>query len=125
MSSDQQEETKTKSEAILEIIGEALLEKKATHIVSLDVRGLTSITDFFVVCHANSDTQVKALAENVEDKMRENMHEKPWKREGLENKRWVVLDYVDVVVNIFLEEAREYYGLERIWNDAQKQVISD
>jgi ribosome-associated protein len=124
MSSEEQKET-SRSEAILEVVGEALLEKKATHIVALDVRGLTSITDFFVVCHANSDTQVKALAENVEDKMREEAGEKPWKREGMENKRWVVLDYVDVVVNIFIEEAREYYGLERIWNDAQKQVITD
>lgn len=112
-------------EHFVDVVGEALLEKKGSYIVALDVRGLTSMTDYFIVCHANSDTQVKALAENVEDKIRETFGEKPWQREGLDNKRWVILDYVHAVVNIFQEEAREYYGLERIWNDAKVKVFED
>lgn len=110
---------------LIDTITEALLEKKAERLIVLDVRGLTSITDYFIICHGGSDVQVKALAEKVDEATREHCDERPWKKEGLDLRRWVVLDYVNVVVNIFIEEAREYYQLERIWNDAQKTEVFD
>lgn len=110
---------------LLETIGEALLEKQALDITMLDVRELTSLTDAFVVCHAGSDVQVKALADNVAEQTREQLDEKPWQKEGLQERRWVILDYVNVVVHIFKKELRDYYNLERIWGDAEITKIED
>jgi ribosome-associated protein len=115
----------TQREKLVSVIGEALLEKKGEDIVRIDVSSLTSLTDVFIICSASSDIQVKALAENVERKTHEELHEKPWRSEGWENRRWIVLDYVDVVVNVFTQEAREYYALDRVWNDGRKTVIAD
>ncbi|MBP3192023.1 ribosome silencing factor [Natronogracilivirga saccharolytica] len=103
---------------LVPLIGEALLEKKAEMIRVLDVRNLTTLTDYFIVCQGGSDTQIKAIAHNVIDRIKEQSGENVWKKEGLENRKWVVLDYVDVVVHIFDEETREFYGLESMWNDA-------
>lgn len=110
---------------IVDLINNALLEKKATGIKVLDVRKLTTLTDFFVVCTGNSDTQIKALTNNVTQKVKEQSGEHVWRKEGLEGKKWVVLDYVDVVVHIFNEETRRYYGLETMWNDAKITQIED
>lgn len=107
------------------LINNALLEKKADSIKVLDVRKLTTLTDFFVVCTGNSDTQIKALTNNVTQKVKEHSGEHVWRKEGLESKKWVVLDYVDVVVHIFNEETRRYYGLETMWNDAKITQIED
>lgn len=113
------------SNALIDCIGEALLEKKAVDVTVLDVRELTTLTDAFVVCHAESDVQVKALANNVAQRTREQLDEKPWQTEGLQQQRWVILDYVNVVVHIFKQELREYYGLERMWSDATIKKIED
>lgn len=113
------------SETLIEAITEALLEKKAKEIVLLDVRGLTTLTDYFVVCHGTSETQIKALANSVLDKTREKIGEKAWKKEGLDARRWIILDYVNVVVHIFNEEKRNFYGIERMWNDAVRTEIKD
>lgn len=118
-------ETKVNSSLLIETISEALLEKKAKNIVVLDVRDLTTLTDFFVVCHGTSDTQIKALSDIVEEKTRENLGEKPWKKEGIDSRRWIILDYVNVVVHIFNQEKREFYGIERMWNDAIVTEIND
>lgn len=111
--------------ALLDAISEALLEKKAEDITLLDVRNLTTLTDYFIVCHAGSDVQIKAIADNVMEQTREKVGEKAWKKEGLETRRWVVLDYVNVVVHIFLRQQREFYGIERMWNDAEITKIED
>lgn len=110
---------------LINCVVEALLEKKAKDIVILDVRELTTLTDHFIVCHGTSDTQIRALANNVMDKTREQTGEKVWKREGMEARRWIILDYVNVVIHIFNQEKREYYGIERMWNDAVKSEIPD
>ncbi|MGM0739071.1 MAG: ribosome silencing factor, partial [Bacteroidota bacterium] len=110
---------------LVTIINEALLEKKAEKVRVLDVRNLTTLTDFFIVCQGNSDTQIKALANNVTEKIKEQTGEHVWRKEGLESRRWVVLDYVDVVVHIFNEETRSFYGLENMWNDAKVIDIAD
>lgn len=110
---------------LIDTITEALLEKKAKDIVLLDVQGLTSLTDYFIVCHGTSDTQVKALADNILDHTSKKLDEKAWNKEGLDGRRWVILDYVNVVVHIFNEEKREFYGIERMWNDAIRTDIKD
>ena len=96
-----------------QILGLAL-EKKAINIVALDVRGLSSLTDFFVICNGESDPQVKAITDNI----RKGTDHKPRHLEGYENQNWVLLDYFDIIVHIFKTEDRNYYILERLWADA-------
>jgi len=106
-------------------ISEALKEKKGEDIQLLDVGDLTTLTDYFVVCHATTDVQIKALANSVIMKAKEEHDENVWQKEGMESRRWVILDYVNVVVHIFNKQQREYYGFERMWNDAEITYISD
>lgn len=113
------------SDKLIEIISEALLEKKAEEIVILDVHELTTLADKFIICHATSDVQIKAIADNVSRQTGEQLQEKPWKEEGRETRRWVILDYVNVVVHIFKRELREYYALEKMWNDAEITKVED
>lgn len=110
---------------LIDAITEGLLEKKARDIVLLDVRELTTLTDYFVVCHGTSETQIRALANSVMGKVKETLGENAWKQEGLDARRWIILDYVNVVVHIFSEEKRNYYGIERMWNDAVVTEIKD
>lgn len=107
------------------VITDALLEKKGEEITILDVHKLTTLTDKFVVCHASSDVQIKALANNVLQATKEKLGEAVWKEEGRDSRRWVILDYVNVVVHIFKKELRDYYALERMWNDAEVTRVED
>lgn len=111
--------------ALLGVIHQALLEKKAEDIIQLDVRPLTTLTDFFIVCHASTDVQIKAIADNVMVKTKYELGEPVWNKEGLDTRRWVILDYVNVVVHIFKKELREFYNLEKMWNDAVSISIAD
>ncbi|WP_445666554.1 ribosome silencing factor [Fodinibius sp. AD559] len=113
------------SDKLIEVIGEALLDRKAEDITVLDVHELTTLADKFVICHANTDVQIKSIADNVNKETKEQLNEKAWKEEGRETRRWVILDYVNVVVHIFKKELREYYALERMWNDASVRKIED
>ena len=93
-------------------------EKKARDIVQIDIDELMSTNDYFIICSANTATQVRAIADNIEEKMEEagvNFLHKEGYREG----EWVLLDYGDTVAHIFQQEAREYYALERLWGDAK------
>ena len=110
---------------LVEHINEALLEKKAEHIKVLDVRNLTTLADYFIVCQGNSDTQIKALSDHVLETVKKQTPEQVWRKEGLDSKKWVVLDYVNVVVHIFDEQTRQFYGLENMWNDASITAIKD
>jgi ribosome-associated protein len=110
---------------LIDVIGEALLEKKAENIRLFDVRKITTLTDYFVICHGSSDTQVKALGDNVLEHVKKNCGEYVWKKEGQNSSRWIVLDYVNVVVHIFQKDMREYYGIEKMWNDAEISAIAD
>ena len=102
-------------------LADLALSKKAENIKVLDLRKLTTITDFFVICTGSSDTHVKAVADSIIDGSKD-LGEKPWHKEGIAHKSWVLLDYVEVVVHIFLSETRQFYGLEKLWGDA---VITD
>lgn len=110
---------------LIDVIGESLLEKKAENIVLLDVSKVTTLADYFVVCHALSDTQVKAIADNVSEQTKKQLGEMVWRKEGHDTNRWIVLDYVNVVVHIFLRDLREFYGIERMWSDAVVTEIKD
>jgi ribosome-associated protein len=105
--------------ALLKVAAEAALSKKATDMVSLDLTALEGIADYFLICSGASEPQVKAIAEEVEDKLRA-AGARPWHVEGREGRRWVLLDFVDVVVHVFHEKTREYYLLERLWGDARR-----
>lgn len=113
------------SKQLIDTITEGLLEKKARDIKILDVRPLTTLTDYFVVCHGTSETQIRALANSVIEKVKEDLGENVWKKEGMDARRWIILDYVNVVVHIFSEEKRQYYGIERMWNDAKITEVED
>ena len=97
----------------------AAAAKQATDIVVLDVHELIVITDYFVICTASSNRQVKTVIEAIEDSIRE-LGEKPIRREGEDEAGWWLLDYIDVVVHVFGEEERAYYDLERLWRDAPR-----
>ncbi len=103
-------------------IAEILDSKKAKEIQVLKLADLTTVTDYFVICTGNSVTQVKALADEVEEKLAE-MGETPLSIEGYRSAGWVLIDLGDVVVHIFTKEMREFYGLERLWSDAEKEDI--
>ncbi|MBI1806684.1 MAG: ribosome silencing factor [Ignavibacteria bacterium] len=105
-------------------IAQFALTKKASNIILMDLRKVTDMTDFFVVCSADSDVQVKAIADAVIDET-EKLGVPTWHREGLTQRQWVLLDYVDVVVHIFHKEVRKYYGLEKLWGDAPTEVMEE
>ena len=103
-----------------------MLEKKAHKITVLDLRKLkVSMADFFIICHGNSDKQVSAIAHSVEEEVRKNVAEKPWHIEGTETSEWILMDYIDMVVHIFQEEKRDFYGIEELWGDAEITIIED
>lgn len=116
--------SREEAERLAMIAAEALLDKKGRDVVVLDVGDLTTLADYFVVCHGTSETQIKALADNVEEEIRKQLSEKVWKREGFDSRRWIILDYVNVVVHVFSEEKRNYYGIERMWNDAKRIEVT-
>ena len=103
---------------VLRLVVEAALSKKASAPIALDLRDLEGVCDYFVIVSGSSDVQVKAIAEAVEDRLREHGH-RPWHVEGMEGRRWVLLDYVEFVVHVFHEKTREYYLLDRLWGDAR------
>ena len=105
-------------------LAELALTKKAEDVKVLDLRDLTTITDFFVICTAHSDPQVKAIADAVMDGSKK-IGERVWHKEGMTQKTWVLLDFVDVVVHIFLRETRSFYSLEKLWGDAEITEVKD
>ena len=113
-------------ESVVATVVEAMDSVKGKEIVTLDLRETgTAVTDYFVICHANSKTQVDAIADKVIDQVFENNRVKPYHVEGRDNTEWILIDFVDVVVHIFLQSARQFYQLEELWADAEKVVNSE
>jgi ribosome-associated protein len=107
-------------------LAEAARDKKAEGIVILDLRGLTSMADYFVVATVTTDVHARAVAEGVRMWAAETLEERPWHVEGDEGGRnWVLLDYVDVVVHLMQPDVRIYYALERLWGDAPREEVGD
>ncbi|WPU94441.1 ribosome silencing factor [Mucilaginibacter sabulilitoris] len=105
---------------ISELAIHGIQEKKGNDIVRLDLRNIfSSVSDYFVICHADSTTQVKAIAGSIEDEIFKATQVEPWRKEGLEYGEWILLDYVDVVVHVFRTDKREFYGVEDLWGDAE------
>lgn len=105
-------------------IANLALDKKAKQIMVIDLDGVSSISDFFVLMSGESNTQIKAIADHISKELRRQKI-RAYHSEGFKSLRWVLLDYVDVVVHIFRPEAREFYGLERLWGDAKIDSIMD
>ena len=107
------------STALNEYIIELIQDKKGKSIVSLDLRQIPeAISDYFIICHGDSTTQVKAIIDHVHRKLKENRDEQPHHVEGLMQADWAIIDYTDVVVHVFLKDKREHYLLEELWSDA-------
>jgi ribosome-associated protein len=102
----------------LSIAARAAVDKKARDPLALDLRELEGVCDYFLIVSASSEVQVKAVADAVEEKLTERGI-KPWHVEGREGRRWVLLDYVEVVVHVFHEKTRDFYMLDRLWGDAR------
>jgi ribosome-associated protein len=114
------------SEKLSEVIVKGMQEKKATDIVVLDLRKIkNAVADFFVICSGNSDKQLDAIADSVDEQVFKALKENPWHIEGKNNKEWMLLDYIDVVAHVFKKERRDFYSLERLWGDADITEIAD
>ena len=110
------------STSISELVVHGIQEKKGNEIVRLDLRNIhSSVADYFVVCHAESSTQIKAIAQSVEEEVFKALKLEPWRKEGLQHADWIILDYIDVVVHIFKTDKRQFYGIEDLWGDAEMQ----
>jgi len=112
------------SKKLAQFIARLSLEKKAEDVIIMDMRELTNISDFFVVCSGDSNVQIKAISDYVFDELKNNKV-KIWHVEGKSAANWVLLDLVDVVLHIFKPETREFYGLEKLWGDAKIERMED
>ncbi len=109
----------TKSSKIFKAIIHAIQEKKGSHIISLDLRKIPeAVADFFIICEASSTTQVKAIADYVQEHVKNTAKDTPYRHEGQQAAQWVLIDYVNVVVHVMLPETRKFYKLEEMWSDA-------
>ena len=109
----------TKNSKILKAIINAIQEKKGENIISLDLRKIPeAVADFFIICEASNNTQLKAIADFVEEDVKRKCEEAAYKQEGRQAQQWILIDYVNVVVHIMLPEPRKFYQLEEMWSDA-------
>ncbi|MBS1759111.1 MAG: ribosome silencing factor [Bacteroidetes bacterium] len=116
----------TRNSKILKTIIAAIQDKKGENIVSLDLRKIKeAVADFFIICEANNQPQIRAITDHVEDEVKEKCSENPFRHEGMSNAQWVLIDYVNVVVHIMQPETRKFYRLEEMWNDANEQRHND
>ena len=109
---------------IAEIAAKSAVDRKAFDVIVLDLRGLSSFTDYFVICSGTSDTHVEGVAENIENKLYDQ-GVKLWHREGGKKASWILLDYIDVIIHVFTRDSREFYSLERLWGDAPKTTYQE
>ena len=116
----------TEKQLLIDKIVEAMQDTKGEEILIFDLSKIVnSVAQTFIICSGNSNTQVSAIAGNIEKKVRNDLQDRPWHVEGNENALWVLLDYVSVVVHVFQRETREYYDIEELWGDAQITKIEN
>lgn len=109
----------TKASKIYKTIIRAIQEKKGENIVSLDLRKIPeAVADFFVICEANNQPQIRAITDSVEEEVKKKLGELPYRHEGKQNLQWVLIDYVNIVVHVMSGESRKFYKLEEMWSDA-------
>ncbi|HEX7078658.1 MAG TPA: ribosome silencing factor [Candidatus Eisenbacteria bacterium] len=112
------------SQELARLAARLTLTKRAEDVTILDLRRLDGVSDFFVLATGHSEVQVRAIADAVDEGLREQGI-RPWHVEGYEARRWILLDYVDVVVHVFHARAREYYLLDKLWGDADREIVAD
>jgi ribosome-associated protein len=112
----------TQRSKIIKTIIAAIQEKKGENIISLDLRKINeAVADFFIICEAGNQLQIRAIGENVEEKVWKKCKERPYHHEGYQSLQWVLVDYVNVVVHIMLTESRKFYKLEEMWSDGESR----
>ena len=116
----------TEKQLLIDKIVEAMQDTKGDDILIFDLSKIeNSVAQTFIICSGNSNTQVSAIAGNIEKKVRNDLQDRPWHVEGNENALWILLDYVSVVVHVFQRETREYYDIEELWGDAKITKIEN
>jgi ribosome-associated protein len=114
------------SDKLADVVVRGMQEKKAADIVVLNLKELkNAVADYFIICSASSDTQIEAIARSVEEEVEKLTGQNPWQTEGRMNREWVLLDYVDVVVHVFLRDRRQFYALEELWGDAEITHVAE
>jgi len=114
------------SEELVQSVVYGMLERKAREITTIDLRNIpNAVSDFYVICHGSSNTQVEAIAESVGIEVNKALNDRPIHVEGADVAEWILLDYVDVVVHVFQEESRRFYNLEDLWADAEMTTIDE
>ena len=103
----------------------AALDKKAEDVVVLDLRKAGGFTDFFVICTGGNSRQITAIADSVRDTLKRDLDERPTLTEGIDRSEWILLDYFNFVVHVFSRDCRAFYGLERLWGNAERHEVSD
>lgn len=116
----------TDSEKLSKAIVKGMQEKKASDIVVMDLREVkNAVADFFIICSGNSDKQLEAISDSIDEEVYKALKEKPWQIEGKSNKEWMILDYISVVSHIFRKDRRQFYSLEKLWGDAAITEVGD
>ena len=126
MAKKEKKSSEISSTELSKLVVKGMQEKKGQDIVVMDLRKVKSaFTDYFVICSGSSDTQIDAIAESVDVEVYKAIKQLPFHKEGRENKEWILLDYVDVVVHVFKKEKRDFFRLEELWGDAQFTYIKE
>ena len=116
----------TRSSKLFKTIIHAIQEKKGEQIVSLDLRKIPeAVADFFIICQASNNNQLRAIADYIEEEVKENCNERPFKHEGRQAEQWILIDFVNIVVHVMLPEPRKFYQLEELWSDAPVMEHND
>jgi len=114
------------SDKLADVAVRGLQDRKGMDIVVMNLKELkNAVADYFIICSASSDTQLDALARSVEEEVEKVTGQAPWQSEGRTNREWILLDYVDVVVHVFLRDRRQFYALEELWGDAEITHVED
>ena len=116
---------KTSSLAIARLAGKLALDKKGFDVKILRLKNISSVCDYFVIVSGEADVHVRAIAKAIEGGLLDEQGVKPFHREGVNEGNWILLDYIDVVIHIFLEPTRQFYALEKLWGDAPTEELSD
>ena len=109
----------TRNSKIFKVIIQAIQDKKGEQVISLDLRKIPeAVADFFVICQASNNNQLRAIADNIEEEVKKQCGELPYKHEGRQAEQWILIDYVNIVIHVMLPEPRKFYQLEELWSDA-------
>jgi ribosome-associated protein len=116
---------KSPTEKLADAVVEGILEIKGKNITVMNLQSIHNrVCDYFIICQADSNTQVNAIAESIQETVRKTTGDKPYKSEGFENSEWILIDYVTVVVHVFQSHIRDFYNLESLWADAETKEIA-